>query len=142
MKTTLKQLRTLIREEISRTLSEASRAPGGAPSAKCPFTGGTKSPELEVFMAFQGQGPAALAEEIVSLPPDSVNAEVVALCCMVNSYDEAVQELVAAGAQPEEAEDLIYKFAPSSESYVYRTLKPWFQHFASGGKCQHAVGHV
>lgn len=68
--------------------------------------------------------------------------EVTALCCMVGSYSEATQLLVGAGATPEVAETYILEGAPATESYVYRSLKPWLEHFASGGTCQHVGGHI
>jgi hypothetical protein len=142
MKTTLSQLRSLIREEATRALREARRAPADAPSARCPYVAGATPEELQTFMSFQGHDPADLAEEILAQDPSQTQAEVTALCCMVNSYDEAVQVLVGAGALPEEAEKYLYEGSPQDEAYVYKRLKPWMEYFAGGGKCQHAGGHV
>jgi hypothetical protein len=141
MKIKLSQLRSIIREEASRVLSEARRAPADAPSATCPYVAGAKPTALAVFVKYQGR-PEALAQRIVKLDPLTAGPMLSALCCMTDSYAETQDFLVAAGASEEEAQELMDSGVPGDESYAYKTQKPWFEYFASGGKCQHVGGHM
>jgi hypothetical protein len=141
MKIRLSQFRRLVREEVTRVLSEARRAPADAPSATCPYVASARPKELAAFVEFQGR-PELLALKIVDGGPFVSRSILPALCCMTDSYTETRQYLEAAGASREEAEDLMRNGAPGDEQYVYKKLKPWLEYFARGDKCQHAGGHV